>query len=138
MKNLIILASIAVLGLSSCKKDWIEKVTPKDNGQTTATSKFSDLKVQESFDWKTSKEFTLKVNGLQTIGETNGTFTVTSDDGKIVFYQGNHTMNQNFVTTFMVPVHIKGLVVKFGSISKNFSTLAQQIQFDYLTNNNAE
>jgi hypothetical protein len=131
MKNLLILASIAVLGLSSCKKDWMEKVTPET--KTQEVSKFSELKVQENFDWKTSKEFSLSVTGLQTIAKVNGTLVVTSDDGKITFYQGNHAMDQSFVTKFNVPVHIKGIVVNYGSITKNFSTNSNQIQFDYIT-----
>jgi hypothetical protein len=136
MKNLLILASIAVLGLSSCKKDWMEKVTPATN--TQEVSKFSELKVQENFDWKTSKEYNLSVRGLETISPVQGTMIVSSDDGKIIFYQGLHKMNENFNSKFMVPVHIKGLTISFGSITKNFSTLNKQIQFDYLTEATAE
>jgi hypothetical protein len=136
MKNLMIIAAIAITGLSSCKKDLMEKVTPVT--KTQEVSKFAEIKVQETFDWKTSKEFSMNVSGLETIAPVQGTMKVTSDDGKIVFYQGSHKMNESFATKFMVPAHIKGLNVSFGSITKNFSTLAQQIQFDYLTETTAE
>jgi len=137
MKNLMIIAAIAVIGLSSCKKDLMDRVTPAST-KTQEVSKFAEIKVQENFDWKTSKEFTMNVAGLETISPINGTMKVTSDDGKIVFYQGLHSMNKSFQTKFMVPVHIKGITVSFGSISKNYSTLAKQIQFDYLTDSTAE
>jgi hypothetical protein len=136
MKKLMIIAAIAIAGLSSCKKSLMEKETPVT--KTQEVSKFAEIKVQENFDWKTTKEFNLNVSGLETIAPVQGTMKVTSDDGKIVFYQGSHKMNESFATKFMVPAHIKGLNVSFGSITKNFSTLAQQIQFDYLTETTAE
>ncbi|MDZ4668511.1 MAG: hypothetical protein SGJ00_11610 [bacterium] len=138
MKNLMIIAAIAVLGLSSCKKDLMDRVTPTSKTQTQDASKFAEIRVQENFDWKTSKEFTMNVAGLETIAPINSTIKVTSDDGKIVFYQGLHGMNESFQTKFMVPAHIKGIIVSFGSISKNYGTLAKQIQFNYLTDSTAE
>jgi hypothetical protein len=136
MKKLMIIAAIAIAGLSSCKKSLMEKATPVNRTQNA--SKFAEIKVQENFDWKTTKEFSLNVSGLETIAPVQGTMKVTSDDGKIVFYQGSHKMNESFNVKFLVPSHIKGLNVSFGSITKNFSTLAQQIQFDYLTETTAE
>lgn len=135
MKNISLLLAIVVLGMTSCKKDLIEKAGP---APTSSVSKFSEIKASETFDWKTSKEYTLQVTGMNTIADANGTFKVTSLDGKIIFYQAAHKMNESFTSKFKVPSHIKDLTLSFGSIRKNVSTVNTNIQFNYLPENSVE
>lgn len=136
MKNLSYLIAIVLLGLTSCKKDLLEKVTPTTSVEKTTT--FNQVKANQNFDWKSSKEITLKIEGLQTIAPVNGTFTVKSLDNKIIFYQAMQSMSQSMTTTFVVPNHIKEISVSFGSIQKVYYTQNNHIDFNYLPSNSAE
>jgi len=136
MKNLSYLIAIVLLGLTSCKKDLLEKVTPTTSVEKTTT--FNQVKANQNFDWKSSKEITLKIEGLQTIAPVNGTFTIKSLDNKIIFYQAMQSMSQSMTTTFVVPNHIKEISVSFGSIQKVYNTQNNHIDFNYLPSNSAE
>jgi|688.fasta_scaffold807336_1 hypothetical protein len=136
MKNLSILIVIVLLGLTSCKKDLLEKVTPTSQDETS--NSFKQMKVGPDFDWKSSKEITLKIEGLNTITPIRETFTVSSLDNKIIFYQALQTMNVSLTTKFVVPNHIKELSVSFGTIKKVYNTQNNNIDFNYLPSNSAE
>lgn len=136
MKNLSVLIVIVLLGLTSCKKDLLEKVTPPTQDQTS--NSFTQMKVGPDFDWKSSKEITLKIEGLNTIAPIKETFTVSSLDNKIIFYQALQPMNVSLTTKFVVPNHIKELSVSFGSIKKVYPTQNNTIDFNYLPSNSAE
>ena len=136
MRNLSVLIAIVLLSLTSCKKDLLEKVTP--NSQDEPSNSFKQMKVGPDFDWKSSKEITLKIEGLNTIAPINGTFIVSSLDNKIIFYQALQPMNLSMTTKFVVPNHIKELSVSFGTIQKVYPTQNNAIDFNYLPSNSAE
>lgn len=129
MKKLMILSLIAIVGLTSCKKQLTEKQDkPNDNKVT----KFSELKTSESFDWKTTNEITFKYVGIPTIEPVRTTLTISSEDGKKIFYAGNQEMAKSFEMKLAVPTNMNNLVVKYGAVSKTFSTSLSQISFDIL------
>ena len=128
MKKLTLVIALAVLGIASCKKESTIKTEPTN----VSVSNFNELKTSQSFDWKTTKEITINIAGLQTISPVIGTFTVTTTDGKIAFYQASTAMNQSNSIKVSVPSHIKDININFGSVQKTFSTSQSSIQFDYL------
>jgi hypothetical protein len=129
MNKFFFLFAFIAFGLTSCKKDLIERATPVSSN---SVSKFSEIKASETFDWKTSKAITLQVKGFQSISDAKSTLKVTSLDGKIIFYQAAHAMSETFNTQIMVPSHIKDLSISYGSIQKNVSTSINNISFNYL------
>jgi hypothetical protein len=136
MRNLSILIALALLGLTSCKKDLLERVTP--TSQVATTTAFKQMKANQNFNWKSSKEITLKIEGLKTIAPVKGTFTVSSLDNKIVFYQALQSMSENVTTKFVVPNHIKEISISFGSIQKAYNTQSNSINFSYVQSSSAE
>lgn len=60
--------------LTSCKKDFMEPITP-----TKPIKTMNDLKVPANFDWKTSKEVNLNL-----IGYAKAPVTIKDQDGVIV------------------------------------------------------
>lgn len=128
MKKISLGIALAVLGLASCKKDTNDKTEPTP----AAVTNFNELKTSQSFDWKTSKEITINIAGLQTIAPVVGTFTVTSTDGKTTFYQALQAMDYSGSVKVTVPSHITDLHINFGTVQKTFSTSQSTINFDYL------
>jgi len=131
MKNLTLILLVAI-GLSSCKKSLLEKVTPTSNPTSQKVANFNELTASDNFDWKTSKTINFTFKGFNTIVPAKGNLIVSSDDDKIVFDSGNHLMSENFTSSIQVPNHIKGLTIKFGSITKTFTTQSNSITFDCL------
>ncbi|OYU95002.1 MAG: hypothetical protein CFE21_11880 [Bacteroidetes bacterium B1(2017)] len=131
MKTLTIVSALLVFGLTSCKKDILEKATPTSN--IVPVSNFKEIKASENFDWKTSKEINLKIFGFKTASPISRTLIVSSIDDKIVFYQGLQVMEQDGLIKLTIPSHIKDIKVTYGSIQKTLSVSQSELQFDYLT-----
>lgn len=128
MKKISFLIALAVLGLASCKKDTNDKTEPTPS----AVTNFNELKTSQSFDWRTSKEITINIAGLQTMSPVVGTFKVTSTDGKTTFYQALQAMDYSGSVKVNVPSHITDININFGSVQKTFTTSQSTINFDYL------
>jgi hypothetical protein len=126
----ITLIVLVIIGLSSCKKNLLEKVTPTTHNQKVTN--FNELSASDNFDWKTSKKINFTFKGVNTISPAKGNLKISSDDDKIVFYSGNHLMSENFTQALQIPAHIKGLKVSFGTILKAFDTQSNNIVFDCL------
>ena len=60
-KSNIAFLTLVISILTSCAKF---EVPQKEIGKTTV---FKELKVEESFDWKTTQKYTLKITGLETL-----------------------------------------------------------------------
>jgi hypothetical protein len=116
--------------LSSCKKDLIESAdlsTPQ-----TVTSDFKKLKVSADFDWNTNKVVDFKVVGLQTMATINRTLIVSSLDGKQIYFNSLHQMDQNLQTRFTMPKNIKSVKVTYGTIEKVVNSVSSEISFDFI------
>lgn len=131
MKNLAYALLAIVLLATSCKKDLNEISIPNDANTDVAKS-FREIKTNESFDWKTQKEVSIEVSGLKTMVPISNTLKVTSEDGKIVYYSGNHFMEENLSLKVVLPTNITAVKVNFGSVNKTILTANQTAQFNYL------
>ena len=128
MKKLLILSLLAIVGLSSCKKQFNENQDIPSN----PSKKFSELKASENFDWKTTNAITFKYVGIPTFTPTKTTLSITSEDGKIVYYAGTQDMSSNFETKLAIPSNQSQIIVKYGAVSKTYSTSLSTISFDIL------
>ncbi len=98
----------------------------------SSAKKFNEIKTSENFDWKTTNELTFNYVGIPTIQPVKTTLTISSEDGKIVFYAGTQDMSSNFQTKLAVPTNMSNIVVKYGAVSKIYSTNVSAISFDIL------
>ena len=131
MKKLMIIAAIAIAGLSSCKKSLMESYSPK----TPKASKVSELKARETFKWKTSKSLVLNVAGINTLTPISRTLVVSSVDGKTIYHSSLQLMSTSSEINLVVPATNKEVLISYGKIKKVIPTSSNMLQFDYNANN---
>ncbi len=130
MKKISIIAVIAIFALTSCKKTLMDKVTPPSD--PNKVSQFNQIKASSNFDWKTTKTIQLNVQGFATPAPINKTLWVTSTDGKTVYYNALHLMDQNLTAQLTIPSNISEIMVSYGTINKKYSTQLSTIIFDFM------
>ena len=130
MKKISIIAVIAIFTLASCKKTLMDRVTPPSD--PNKVSQFNQIKASGSFDWKTTKSIGLTVQGLQTQAPIVRTLSVTSADGKTIFFNVSQAMDQNLSATLTIPSNVEEVMVNYGTITKKYSTLVGNILFDFM------
>lgn len=129
MKNLKLIAGIALLiAASSCTKVKDVESTPN----TYKPGSFKEIKVADNFNWNTTNNISLSVQGFESISPIRNTFIVSSEDQKEVYFASNTLMSESFTTNIDLPSHVKQVRVTFGSISKVLDVNAKNINFDYL------
>ena len=119
------LVAIAAFG-TSCKKS-AEGVSGADTNQT-----FSTLKVNNNFNWSTTKQITFVVEGLKTINPINGTLSVIDAKSGVQFYKGSHLIGDNVSLKLNIPAATDSLQIQFGTIQKNYSAKANTVLANYL------
>jgi hypothetical protein len=132
MKKLMIIAVIAIAGLSSCKKSLMESNSPTT---PKAASKVSELKARETFKWKTSKSLVLNVAGINTLTPISRTLVVSSVDGKTIYHSSLQLMSTSSEINLVVPATNKEVLISYGKIKKVIPTSSNMLQFDYNANN---
>lgn len=105
MKKTLILMFVLVAFLGACKKDI---VTPKAPSTTSEGKAFKDLKVQQSFDWKTTKNYTFTLTGYAT-----NMVKIVSENNKTT-YQSS-LLKKDVDETFVVciPSYEKSIRLKY-------------------------
>ena len=110
--------------ISSCKK--FETITPD------ATPKMTELKVSNTFDWKTQKDITFNVIGLQGVdSKIANTMYIKSSNGEIIYFKDYLIMNQNYTLRFAVPSYEKTLIIVYGSKNSNVDITSNELTYDY-------
>ena len=128
MKKTILYATLAIaLFATSCKKNLTTPETPA----IAQATKVNELKASETFKWKTSKTMVLNVTGISTLSPVSRTLTVTSADGKEVFFKNEQLMSASTVSSFVIPAKITEVVVNYGKITKKITLSGTSIQFNY-------
>lgn len=79
MKNLITFALLAILSLSSCKKNLEDKFNEINKSKNTKAKNTSELVVAENFNWETSK-----ITNLKLIANENYPAVIYSLEGELV------------------------------------------------------
>jgi hypothetical protein len=129
MKNLKLIAGIALLvAASSCTKVKDVESTPN----TYKPGSFKEIKVADNFNWNTTNNISLNVQGFESISPIRNTFIVSSEDQKEIYFASNKLMSESFKADFDLPIHVKKIKVNFGTISKVIDVNSKTITFDYL------
>ena len=79
---------------------------------------FSDLQVSDNFDWNTSREVELTVNGLPTQLEINKLISVEDGSGNVLYTQV-WKMSDTGKMRFSIPAHLSQINVRYGKIVKS-------------------
>jgi hypothetical protein len=131
-KKLQYLAFVAILSLmGSCTKF---EVPEKKIG---TTQNFKELKVEESFEWKTTQNIELKVTGLETISPVRANFSIKNHDGNLILEE-SRLMSESFDLNLEIPVTEKKIIVQFGSLLKEIEINSNKLIFEYITARPAE
>ena len=126
----LIIVTIASL-LGSCTKF---EVPEKKIG---ITQNFKELKVEESFEWKTTKNIQLKVTGLETINPVRGNFSIKNIDGGLIMEE-SRLMSESFNLDLELPITEKKIIVQFGSLTKEIEINSNELSFEYISARPAE
>jgi hypothetical protein len=112
----IIFALSLVLTLASCSKE--EDIMDSEFNTASQVEQFSDLQVSDNFDWNTSREVELTVNGLPTQLEINKLISVEDGSGNVLYTQV-WKMSDTGKMRFSIPAHLSQINVRYGKIVKS-------------------
>ncbi len=108
MKNLIAIAALTLLLGTSCKKDLLERYEDsKTPANTTAATSTSELKVSQSFDWKSTKEVSLNLTGY-----ANSAVMITTVAG-VIIEKSMLKSNEAYKTTISVATTEKSIFLLY-------------------------
>jgi|GEM_PF-2003399 len=83
-----------------------------------STESIEDLKVSEFFDWKTTNEITVSIEGLSMNVGVDQRLSLLTSEGTEIF-AGSHKMHENFQMTFDLPSDVDVIVMKYGAAEKS-------------------
>lgn len=113
----VALLALIQITFTSCKK--LEDVEPKTVIVPTVTS-FKQIKVDPSFNWKSTKVISINVEALNPELEITNTLFVKSESGEVLLTK-LHKMNESYTANITVPLKTTKVIVNFGSIVKTVS-----------------
>lgn len=99
MKRAAFILILAVLAMTSCKKDRFEPKTPDTMEQ---------LQVPANFDWKTTRDYQITFNPVQ-----SGLVQVVNNNN-VVYQRAFLITQQSYVMKLTLPSFEKAIVVRFG------------------------
>ncbi len=116
-KNLLFLLLLIGMGFSSCKKtDQDEPKTPE---------KMEELTVPASFNWKTTKDFSLTLNanasGIAEVNNTSG----------ISYQKAYLSPGQAYTMNLTVPSYEKSVIVKFNGVQKTIELTTEVLTVQF-------
>ncbi|NNV57904.1 hypothetical protein [Limnovirga soli] len=139
MKNklhqIVSILLFTAVSTTSCTKA-VEKpttVTPVEP-VVQAASTFADIKVNSSFEWNNARQVAVNVEGIATSVPVKNTLFITSEDRSEVYFSANIAMSQNKQAVFLLPEHVRTVLISYGSIHKTIQVTGNNISFNYLSN----
>jgi len=83
--------------------------------QSTGAKNIDELYVSHQFNWSTTKDVTVLINGLiKREGYPTQTAPLTISHNNQKFYTGFHTLHENYEIAVTIPVEIKSLKILYG------------------------
>ncbi len=130
-EHLLVFVLIALIQttFTSCKK--LENAESKTE-TTPKITNFKQIKVDPSFDWKSTSNVTLNIAAANTPVTITNTLVVKTETG-VVIYKKLQKMNEAFTTSLVVPSSLKKVVVSYGSIVKTIDITNKRIDFNFIT-----
>ncbi|EPR67213.1 hypothetical protein ADICYQ_3768 [Cyclobacterium qasimii M12-11B] len=119
---------------SSCVEEQLE-----DNTKliTNDLETINDLVVSEFFDWKTTNEITVNIEGLSIDVGVDQKLSLLTGEGT-EFFGGSHKMHEDFEMTFDLPTGIDVIVMKYGATEKSAEVTNQVASFSFETEREAD
>ncbi|GAB3008202.1 hypothetical protein GCM10027284_28310 [Cyclobacterium sediminis] len=118
---------------SSCVNEQIEESTQ----QITPTGEtIDDLVVSAFFDWETTEELTVSIEGLPVDVGVYQRLSLTTDAGREIF-GGMHRMNEDFEMSFDLPKGVGEVRMKYGAFEKVGTVVGRKVSFDFFIEDNA-
>ena len=114
---------------TSCVEQPLEDDT-RLVGPTEET--IEDLKVSEFFEWKTTREITVNIEGLPVDVGVNRKLALLTASGDEIF-AGSHQMHEDFEMTFDLSQEITALTMSYGAIEKTAEITGNSVSFDFYT-----
>ena len=99
---------------SSCVKEQIEETTQQ---LAPAGETIDDLVVSTFFDWETTEELTVSIDGLPLDVGVSKRLTLLTGEGTEI-YGGTHAMHEDFVMSFDLATGVDEIVMKYGEVEK--------------------
>ncbi|QTN39084.1 hypothetical protein HZ996_08035 [Cryomorphaceae bacterium] len=124
MRKLAFITIAALVSLSACKKDDEEPVNNNPDD-------FRDMVVSDSFDWRSTDEVTLNVEGLVTDHPASSTLYVSKLGGAMLVKR-YVSIDETFSLELTLPSTEDQLVVRFNTIVDTVDVVNGQADFSYL------
>lgn len=106
---------ILLLVIAGCNKEFDVNIDQED----PIVENMADLKVSPTFDWRFTENITLNIASA-----TSGFIKITSEDGNIVYYKGNHPGNNEVeVVDLRVSKSISSVLINEYSVNISGSTI---------------
>lgn len=99
-----------------------------------AASTFADIKVNSSFEWNNARQVAVNIEGIATSVPVKNTLYITSEDKSEVYFSANIAMSQNKQAVFVIPEHVRTVLISYGSIHKTVQINGNNVTFNYLSN----
>lgn len=125
MKKLTLIAVGAFFALASCNKDGDD--TPINNNPDD----FKNIVVQDNFNWRTSDEVVLNVEGLPTDYPQSNTLKVKRINGAEI-YKRFTSIDESFSIELTVPVTEEQIIVQFNTIVDTVDINNGSAQFSFI------
>lgn len=125
MKKLLLLGVLCA-GILSCTKEESSSGTP---GNPNVNS-FGEMKINPNFDWETSHNIILKVDGLSGAPALKHFLVVTDPSGQEV-YRTLTAITSSHHLSIPLADQYSNLTVRFGSITKSVEVKNRRAAFDY-------
>jgi len=90
-----------------------------------------NLKISEFFEWKTTSEITVNIEGLPMDVGVNRKLALITESGEEIF-AGSHKMDEDFEMAFDLPQDINTITMKYGQIEKTAEIIGKEVSFDFL------
>lgn len=123
----ITIFSFLIFFCSGCKKEL-----PNGDPNVVPPNPL-ELNVSNSFDWKTTRDITLEVTGLDVPANIKNTLQVKSKDELKIFLKNQVFMNQDYSLKFTIPSYETQVVITYGSIRKVVDVTSDVVYFNYIS-----
>jgi hypothetical protein len=125
--NLMVLIIPGMVLFGSCVEQPLEDIKVPVG---PAEASIENLMVSEFFEWKTTQEITVNIEGLPVDVSVNRKLALLTASGDEIF-AGSHNMHEDFEMTFDLPLDIKKITMKYGATEKSEDILNKTVDFTF-------
>ncbi len=136
MKNIYPLLILVFIFLISCQKKEFEEMVENNNDPEPVES-MDDLIATETFDWQTTKEIELFIEGLPSPYPNATTLLVSASNGQTV-YKKLVQINESFSVLLTVPSYETSLKIDCKGLKETIAIENGEAYFSFIPNLSAK